>query len=63
MTHEEFKQHREQWVREWATKWRHLDIDFEAYMVMKGITGDEYKRLNEETDDTESDGDGLLGLA
>jgi hypothetical protein len=32
-------------------------------MVMKGVTGDEYKRLNEETDDTESDGDGLLGLA
>jgi len=63
MTHEEFKQHREQWVREWATKWRHLDIDFEAYMVMKGVTGDEYKRLNEETDDTESDGNGLIGLA
>jgi lysyl-tRNA synthetase class I len=63
MTHEEFKQHREQWIREWADKWRHLDIDFEAYMVMKGVTGDEYKRLNEETDDTESDGDGLLGLA
>jgi len=50
MTHEEFKQHREQWLREWADKWRHLDIDFEAYMVMKGVTGDEYKRLNEGID-------------
>jgi len=51
MTHEEFEQHRLEWLREWNDKWRHLDIDFESYMLMKGVSPDEYKRLNEETND------------
>ena len=51
MTKQEFEQHRLDWLREWADKWRHLDIDFESYMLMKGVSPDEYKRLNEETND------------
>ena len=47
MTKEEFEQHRQTWAKEWADKWRLLDIDFEVYMLMKGVTPDEYKRLNE----------------
>ena len=47
MTKEEFEQHRQTWAKEWNDKWRLLDIDFEVYMIMKGITSDEYKRLNE----------------
>ena len=47
MTQEEFKQHRQTWIKEWNDKWRVLDIDFEAYMLMQGMTPDEYKTMNE----------------
>jgi len=47
MTKEEFEQHRQTWLKEWFDHWRLLDIGFEMYMLMKGITPDEYKRLNE----------------
>ena len=47
MTKEEFEQHRQTWAKEWFDNWRLLDIDFEMYMLMKGVTPDEYKRLNE----------------
>lgn len=47
MTQSEFEQHRQTWAKEWADKWRLLDIDFEVYMIMMGITPDEYKSLNE----------------
>lgn len=47
MTQQEFEQHRQTWIREWADKWRLLDIDFEAYMLMKGMSPDEYKAMNE----------------
>ena len=47
MTKEEFEQYRQTWAKEWTDKWRLLDIDFEVYMIMKGVTPDEYKRLNE----------------
>lgn len=47
MTQSEFEQHRQTWIKEWADKWRLLDIDFEAYMLMKGMSPDEYKAMNE----------------
>ena len=47
MTQQEFEQHRQTWIREWNDKWRLLDIDFETYMVMKGMAHDEYKLMNE----------------
>ena len=47
MTKEEFEQHRQTWIREWTDKWRLLDIDFETYMIMKGMSPDEYKAINE----------------
>ena len=47
MTKEEFEQHRLEWIKEWHSKYRLLDIDFEMYMLMNGLTPDEYKRLNE----------------
>ena len=49
MTQQEFEQHRQTWIKEWADKWRLLDIDFEAYMLMKGMSPDEYKTMNEES--------------
>ena len=47
MTQQEFEQHRQTWIKEWADKWRLLDIDFETYMVMKGMAPDEYRTMNE----------------
>ena len=47
MTKQEFEQHRQTWIKEWTDKWRLLDIDFEMYMIMKGMAPDEYKAINE----------------
>ena len=47
MTKEEFEQYRQTWLREWNDQWRLLDIDFETYMIMKGMSPDEYKAINE----------------
>jgi len=49
MTLREFEQHRKTWIKEWAEQWRPLDIDFESYMLMKGMSPDEYKKMNEES--------------
>ena len=49
MTKEEFEQHRQTWIKEWFEQWRLLDIDFEAYMLMKGMSPDEYRKMNEES--------------
>jgi hypothetical protein len=48
MTLEEFKKQREEWIKEWFNNYRLLDIDFETFMVMNGMTPDLYKKLNEE---------------
>jgi hypothetical protein len=47
MTQQEFEQHRQTWIKEWNDKWRLLDIDFEMYMIMKGMAPEEYKSMNE----------------
>jgi hypothetical protein len=47
MTQQEFEQHRQTWIKEWTDKWRLLDIDFEAYMLMKGMAPEEYRSMNE----------------
>jgi hypothetical protein len=47
MTQQEFEQHRQTWIKEWNDKWRLLDIDFEIYMIMKGMAPDEYRSMNE----------------
>jgi hypothetical protein len=47
MTQQEFEQHRQTWIKEWNDKWRLLDIDFETYMLMKGMSPDEYKKMRQ----------------
>jgi hypothetical protein len=47
MTQQEFEQHRQTWIKEWNDKWRLLDIDFETYMIMKGMAPEEYRSMNE----------------
>jgi hypothetical protein len=48
LSKEEFEKFRETWKSEWYDHWRLLDIDFEMYMLMKGLTKQEFKNLNSE---------------
>ena len=60
MTKAEFEEHRLEWLKEWHSNYRLLDIDFEMYMVMKVISPDEYKRLNEMIDGDPSGDDCMI---
>ena len=44
----EFEKFREAWKENWYDYYRLLDIDFKAFMLMKGLTVEEYKHLNNE---------------
>jgi hypothetical protein len=46
LTKQEFEKYRELWKAEWYNHWRLLDIDFEAYMLMRGLTKEQFKKLN-----------------
>jgi hypothetical protein len=46
LTKQEFEKYRELWKLEWYDHWRLLDIDFEAYMLMRGLTKEEFNILN-----------------
>lgn len=48
MTKKEFEKYREIWKAEWYNHWRLLDIDFEVYMLMGGLTKEEFDKLNKE---------------
>jgi len=48
LTKEEFEKFRETWKSEWYDHWRLLDIDFEMYMLMRGLTEEQFKKLNKE---------------
>ena len=48
LSKQEFEKYREIWKSEWYDHWRLLDIDFEAYMLMKGLTKEQYNKLNKE---------------
>ena len=46
MDKKEFEEHREAWKAEWFDCWRLLDIDFEMYILMNGLTQEEFDKLN-----------------
>jgi ABC-type Fe3+-citrate transport system substrate-binding protein len=46
LTKEEFEKFREVWKSEWYDHWRLLDIDFKVYMLMRGLTEKQFKKLN-----------------
>ena len=48
MDKETFEQYRTVWKHEWYNHWRLLDIDFQAYMRMNGMTKEEFNKLNNE---------------
>jgi len=62
MIKSDFESHRLEWLKEWHSTYRLLDIDFESYMLMKGITPDEYKRLNEMPEGESSSDDCMILL-
>ena len=45
-----FEQYRLVWKYEWYNHWRLFDIDFEAYMLMGGMSKEEFDKLNKEKD-------------
>jgi hypothetical protein len=53
MDKEKFEGYRKLWKLEWHNHWRLLDIDFEAYMLMKGLPKEEFDRLNKEKNEGE----------
>jgi hypothetical protein len=48
MEKETFEEYRKLWKLEWYNHWRLLDIDFESYMLMRGLPKEEFDRLNKE---------------
>ena len=46
ITKQEFEKFREVWKSEWYDHWRLLDIDFKVYMLMRGLTEKQFKKLN-----------------
>jgi|TARA_B110000977_G_scaffold183357_1_gene245915 hypothetical protein len=44
----EFEAFRKVWLEGFYEHYRLLDIDFEMFMLMKGMTKEEYKYLNDE---------------
>ena len=44
----EFEQHRQHWKDDWYDKYRLLDIDFEMYMFMHGMSKEDFDKLNKE---------------
>jgi hypothetical protein len=53
MDKEKFEGYRKLWKLEWYNHWRLLDIDFEDYMLMKGLPKEEFDRLNKEKNEGE----------
>ena len=54
MTIEEFLECKTHWLKEWQDKYRLLDIDFEMYMIMNGLSREEFDKLIKESNDKTS---------
>lgn len=54
MTLEEFLECKTRWLKEWQDKHRLLDIDFEMYMLMNGLSREEFGKLIEESNNKTS---------
>jgi hypothetical protein len=46
LTKQEFEKYRELWKAEWYNHWRLLDVNFEVYMLMRGLTKEQFDKLN-----------------
>jgi hypothetical protein len=46
MTHHDFNLRKKQWFLEWREKWGPLDIDLKTFMLMHGVTEDQFNELS-----------------
>lgn len=46
MTHEDFNLRKKQWFLEWKEKWGPMDIDLKTFMLMHGVTEDQFHELS-----------------
>ena len=51
---EEFKEHKATWLKEWYLKHRLTDVDFEMYMLMRGLSREEFWVLNKQSNEKTS---------
>jgi len=51
MTIEEFLECKTHWLKEWQNQYRLLDIDFEMYMLMNGLSREEFDKLIKESNE------------
>jgi hypothetical protein len=46
MTYHDFNLRKKQWFLEWREKWGPLDIDLKTFMLMHGVTEDQFNELS-----------------
>jgi|TARA_R110001592_G_scaffold90850_3_gene266650 hypothetical protein len=51
---EEFIKHKATWLKEWHWKHRLMDVDFESYMLMRGLSREEFWVLNDQSNEKAS---------
>ena len=51
---EEFIKHKATWLKEWHWKHRLMDVDFESYMLMRGLSREEFWMLNNQSNEKAS---------
>jgi hypothetical protein len=46
MTFNDFNLRKKQWFLEWKDKWGPMDIDLKTFMLMHGVTEDQFNELS-----------------
>jgi hypothetical protein len=46
MTYHDFNLRKKQWFLEWSEKWGPMDVDFKTFMLMHGVTEDQFNELS-----------------
>ena len=49
MTQEEFNKHYKEFIENYSTKYRTMDLDFKMAMFMRGVSTEEFNRMINET--------------
>ena len=46
MTHHDFNLRKKQWFLEWSEKWGPMNVDLKTFMLMHGVTEDQFNELS-----------------
>ena len=46
MTYHDFNLRKKQWFLEWSEKWGPMDVDLKTFMLMHGVTEDQFNELS-----------------